>query len=255
MKRIGAFAAILCVAMLAAGFASMTASADGNANLRLYIKGPDVAGVDASQSYEVVVVGADSGAWKYEYYLDGDNLTGASPLKASPNTANVSGTSFTATVTLPSVVGEVSLFVNISSASTTPVLWQTIVKKIDVVKPISLQCQVKNPTQTTLNSIPYQVYVDGSIVDNSTLEVLAAGATVNVSSAWYVKEPSEGEHFVVYRFDVDGDGTYGSNGDLAVSYSFYTKSPGTNYTLLLTSIAAVLTLAVGAILIKRKRFE
>jgi hypothetical protein len=245
----------LFAGMLIIAVSPMSAKADGNANLRLYIKGADVAGVSTSNTYEVVVIGADTGTWKYDYYLIGKNLTGATPLKTSPTTGNISGTSFSASVSMPSVTGQVELFVNITSTSSPSLTWQTILKKIDVVKPISLLCQVKNPTRTDMSSIPYKVYVDGVQTDNATLVSLDAGATTNVSSSWYVKNPSEGAHEAVYKFDVDGDGVYGSNGDLVVSFTFYTKGQSTNTALVLTVIGAIAALGIGMILIKRRNFK
>ncbi|MFH0816813.1 MAG: CARDB domain-containing protein [Methanobacteriota archaeon] len=241
--------------MLVIAASPLSARADGGANLRLYIKGADVAGIGSGMAYEVVVIGADTGTWKYDYYLLGNNLTGANPIKSSPNTGNISGTSFSATVTMPSVTGTVELLVNISSTSSATPLWQTVIKKIDVVKSINLVCQVKNPTMTDMNSIPYHVYVDGVMTDNSTLETLAAGSTVNVSSEWYVKDPAEGAHEAVYKFDVDGDGVFGSNGDLVVSFTFYTKAQSTNIALVMTVVGALAALGIGLILIKRKSFK
>jgi len=245
----------LCAGMLAISMTPLSARADGNANLRLYIKGADVAGVSITNTYEVVVIGADTGTWKYDYYLIGKNLTGASPIKGTPTTGNLTGTSFTASVTMPSITGQVELFVNISSTSAAAPTWQTILKKIEVVKPISLLCQVKNPTNTDMSKIPYKVYVDGVETDNSTLEVLSASSSVNVSSPWYVKDPAEGAHEAVYKFDVDGDGVYGSNGDLVVSFTFYTKDQHTNISLILTVVGALAALGIGFILIKRKNFK
>jgi len=248
-------AAVLAVAMLALATAPLLASADGNANLRLYVKGRDVTGIQITDTYEIVVIGADSGTWTYKYYLTGDNLTDANPLVGTPSQGNISETSFLATVTMPNAVGTVELVVNITQSSAASPTWQTVTKKIEVVRPVALLCQVRNPTTTDLSAIPYKVYVDGEETDNSTLELLSAGSTVNVSSAWYAKDPREGAHEAIYTFDVDGDGMFGSNDDLTVSYTFYTKDDGTNWALALTVALGIIVFVVGFLLVRRKNFR
>lgn len=257
MKAAKFVAIALVVALAASALLPLGANAVGNANLRVYIQGPDVAGTSKNTLFKVVIIGAEAGGWKYEYYLRGvsksDNITGANPTSANANKGNVSETSITINATMPSVKSNVEIYFNLTKSQDSGMLWQVVTKRITVVTPINVTCQVKNPTSLEVSKVNYQVYIDGSLIENNTIASIAPNAYTNLTVQWYVDKPKYGAHNVQFKFDLNGDGNFTtSNTDLLIEETIYTKATGVDWMLVLVVLAALLVTIIGFILLKRR---
>ncbi|MBI5000738.1 MAG: hypothetical protein HZB92_04325 [Euryarchaeota archaeon] len=240
-----ALAALLSMTLLQAG----AAHAAGNATIRVYIEGPNALGLNKSGEYKVLVVGAEGPDWKYEAYFTNGNTTNATPTKNTPLKGNVTETSVLINVTAPSVKGAVDLYVNVSKGTE----WRDAVKTIQVVQPLSVSCQVENPSKINIDSLPVQIYIDDVLVDTQRISI-SAGQSTNITADWIVANPPAGAHTLVIKGDVDGDGVVSpGSGDIYTAKTFYLKQEGFDWFYGVVLAVAVAAILIGMILIARRK--
>ncbi|MEW5937614.1 MAG: CARDB domain-containing protein [Candidatus Thermoplasmatota archaeon] len=231
------------------------ARAEGNAPIRIYIEGSDALALNSSAGYKVIVIGAEGTDWKYEAYLTGANLTGASPKKDAPTTGNVTSASFNVNVTAPSVKGAIELYVKVHRTVGGKEEWSEAVKHIEVVEPIKISCMVNNLSEIDLVEMEVGIYVDGVLIETQRINI-PSGESTEVSAEWVSASPAPGEHLLEVKGDVDGDGRISTAmGDIYASKRFYVESEGMNLIHVMLGIGGVVAVLVGMLLIKRRKLR
>lgn len=149
--------------------------------------------------YYVTVSGTPANAsLSYEWYIEGANTTGGSPLGGTPGTFNGNATSTTFNVTAPSAVGTISVYVSItstpegggSSANT------TVRQDVTVIQPIVLSATFHNDGPSAASNITVRFYVDGTYVGTSVIKSVKANADATVTFNYLPIGLAAGAHTV-----------------------------------------------------------
>jgi len=221
-------------------------------NVLVSLNGPSVVGTLRVSTYSATIIDAENRAWDYKVFITSkSNMTGASPLEASPinGTVTPGNNTFSFEITAPQAKGELNIHINCTSGS----YYYTKIHKIFVVTPISLSVEVNNPTNVEIKNATVQFFVDGNEIDKQVLLSIGAGQSTKVSSEWISKDKTPGWHTSKILIDMNGDGTIDTNmGDMIVNDRFYIEGSA-DWMFALTILVGLTALIIGfGYLSKRK---
>ncbi len=222
------------------------------------ILGPEAVAPRRATEYNVSVAGGPVGVsvnYSLEYYLEGSDLTGASPVVSTPGRTSGNRTTFRVNVTAPDQEQTVTLVVKISASTTTETENATIQRAIIVLTPIVLSATFRNNAETAALNVLVRFYVDDAPVGTQTIARLAGGTESSVSVSWIPVGLQPGAHQVRVEADLDGDGIIDpARGEAKVSEIFIRESaqisPGWN---VLIALAVFVPAFIATVALRRRK--
>jgi hypothetical protein len=248
---------LLAAALLSAAVLVTMSPPVASQEVSILVLGPDAVAVGSNVTYNVTVGGGPAeqgGTYNVTAYLDGPEVTGATPSRSQPYSNESSRTTYSIDITAPGAPQTMSLVVNVSSsaANTTEKAWAQTSYTIVVVRPIVLSALVKNESNITLEGIDVRFFVDGEFV-GSVKESFPPLESKRVQFEWVVKGVSPGGHKATVEVDLDGDGVADpAKGEVVSARIFYREYEGPNYILPAIILLIILSALVAIFLVKRQ---
>jgi hypothetical protein len=234
--------------------------AQDEAEVRVFIVGPDALGISDNAVYTVTVVGGpaeEGGKWRVSAHLTGKNVTDAIPNLGEAFNVTQESNIFQINVTAPSIAQDMKL--NIEAASLLGANISLVKDTFDlaIVDPISLRATVKNPSSTTLKNVLVNFKVDGELIGSAeAIEEIGPLGEGIATFSWITKDISPGRHELGIEIDLNGDGVV----DETRGETFYTKDfygpqegPGLLITVLLVIFVIVILLLLPSTLSRKRR--
>jgi len=223
MKRL-----LLSLALLALVAAALAVPAARAEPVAVVVSGPTAVAPSSSHPYTIKVTGGPAAAvttgatYTINYMLQGDNTVGGDPVILR-TLANAKG-EFVVNLTAPSSEGTVQFYVKGTSSDGSANETTETRYTIHVALPIELRATLRNNGAATATNVTVYFYVDGTLVGNTTVARLAAGAQVDVNFTYVPVGLAEGQHTVKITADLDHDGTIEPEGGELLQESFFYKS-------------------------------
>jgi len=218
---------------------------------RMTLSGSPTLGTLRSGTYSATFDDPLEREWSYQVYITASNTTGASPLKNSPlnGTLTPENNSFTFDITAQQSIGYLEIHINCTSG----VYYYEKVQRINVVYPVSLKAQIRNPTAMEISNATVQFFVDGNEIDKQIIQTIGANQTVNVESEWISTDKEPGWHDSRIVLDLNSDGIIDTHsGDMIIDNSFYIEGESNWLTILIIFIGLMALIAGFGYISKRK---
>lgn len=244
---------LLALSIIIVSFLAISSvNAQQDSEVRIYVFGPEIAATGSVSVFDVNVVGgpADAGGnYSIEAYLEGTNLTGAMPIRASPYTVESNTGNFTVNVTAPRIPQTMSLVINATSILEGSRAYSETKYEIRVVEPIVLSARIENTGSLGLENLAVKFYVDNEFVGNGTISSITAGNSTTVSYDWLVADIASGRHEIRITVDMNGDGIIKVNDGDIVTISYFYREYGAIHPAII-AIVGVLMVFVIFILVR-----
>lgn len=189
---------LLVVAIAAVLLVPLLPSARGDVMFAT-LAGPTALAPGQVGSYTVTVSGSPSNATlDYQWYIEGANTTGGSPLAGTPGTQSGNATSNTFNVTAPSAVGTISVYVSVRATpegggTTTNT---SVTQSVTVIQPIVLSATFHNDGPSAATNVTVRFYVDDTYAGQSVLKSVAANADATATFNYLPVGLAPGSHTV-----------------------------------------------------------
>jgi hypothetical protein len=219
---------LLAFVLVLAGLILPAGPAGAQTPIFATITGPAAAGVGGTVTYDLTATGGPGGAVNYSvtWHVTGPDLTGASPLAASPGRLSGANATFRLNVTAPATEQTITLIVAMTATSGGTVEETTVERSISVVTPIVLTATFRNEGPTAAVNVTVRFYVDDALVGTSTLARINPNAQAIASFDYLPAGLSTGSHRVRIEADLDGNGEIDeASGEAIVSDLFYKGTP------------------------------
>lgn len=246
------FITVLSLAILALLAPVMVSAEEGNVtDVRLHVRGSDIMAHDRTGTYDITIMDPQERNWQYSLWIDAVNITGAKPLEIEPITGNFSAENktFSADVTAMTPLGEMILYINVSSPSGS--LWYMRDFKIQVIDPIVVTADILNSGNATIRNATVQFFIDDLLLSTDTLRSLDVGASTTMSGEWVTDEIADGWHTTTVLVDVNNDGIIDPTvGDMEIDSKFYVE--GSNLSATMYIFLGITALMAGMYLINKQ---
>ena len=214
--------------ILIIGFTVLLGNVLGQEEVRVFITGPDSLPTNATVEYIIRIIGGpaeslgenESANWSFEAQLEMPTPAGA---KILPINGSSKVNIFSINVTAPPDARDITLEVNGSSSNgTTSDYSGTIIKEIDIFRPITVNITavVRNPTEINVNGAVITFNVDGDVLGNLTENILA-NTTKEVYWEWVTSKDDKGAHDVEVTINEDGRILEFEDGDNVMRKTIY----------------------------------
>jgi len=250
---------LLALLIIIASFMAISSvNAQEELEVRIYVFGPEIVATGSVSVFNVNVVGGPAelgGNYSIEAHLEGTNLTGALPVRASPFQVESDTGNFTVNVTAPRIPQTMSLVINATSIKDEERVSSETKYEIEVVEPVILSARIENTGSLRLENVIVKFYVDNEFVGNKTIASITAGNSTTVSYDWLVGEIAPGQHEIRVTVDMNGDGVVKvSDGDL-VMISYFYREYGDIHPAIIAIVSIIMILMVFILFrtIRRKR--
>ena len=221
--------------------------------VQVQLNGPPVIGTLRGGDYTGTIIDPEGRQWSYMVYVDGPNITGASPLEpeALNGTLSPGNYSFSFNITGMQRAGVIDIHVNCTSGN----LYYEKVQPIIVVTPITINAEIKNPSNVVVNNVTVQFLVDGVEIEKQVISSIPAMQTKTIFSEWIETDKEPGWHDSTILVDLNGDGVIDIEaGDMIVEDRFFIEG-GNDWIFALTVLVGLTLLVVGFGLISRRKIR
>ena len=250
---IKSFVAILLMSVLLMQIIPPALAQTNTTGIRVELNGPSVIGTLRGGDYTGTIIDPDNREWSYMVYVDGANISGATPLEpeAINGTMSPGNYTFSFNITGMSKAGELDIHVNCTSGT----LYYEKVQPIIVVAPIHISAEIKNPSNVMVNNVTVRFLVDEVEIDHQLINSIPAMQTTTTSSEWIATDKEPGWHDSKILVDLNGDGVIDLEaGDMIVEDRFYIEG-GSDWIFALTVLVGLTILIVGFGLITRRKIR
>ncbi|AGB04632.1 CARDB domain-containing protein [Aciduliprofundum sp. MAR08-339] len=190
--------------------------------LNIHIDGPTIIGTNQTVQYKVYVEGYFP-LYRCGILISGYNLTGAKPLNQYV-TSSKDGY-FVFNVTAPNLPQTIYLnFVAYGMINNTKIGATTSrVLAVQVKRAMDVNVKIKNPENYDLYNTMLSFYLDGRYIGNTTVKVIKANSTKDVTYKWIPHGLYSGEHVLTVK--ISNNGVVFANGQKTYEYRFYYGTP------------------------------
>ena len=247
------FVAILLLSMLIMQTIPPVLAQTNATGVLVQLNGPQVIGSLRGGEYTGVIIDPENREWDYKVYVDGANITGATPLEplAVNGTLSPGNYSFSFNITGMQRAGILDIHVNCTSGT----LDYEKVQPIIVEAPIIISAEIKNPSNVIVNNVTAQFLIDGTEFDHQIINSIPAMQTTTITSEWIATDKEPGWHDSTILVDLNGDGIIDLEaGDMIVEDRFYIEG-GSDWVFALTVLVGLTILIVGFGLITRRKIR
>lgn len=252
------FVALLLLASLA--LPNLTA-----VDISATIVGPDGVAPKAATVYVVHVQGTEglgNLTYKAQYWVEASDTTGASPLKASPQSTTSFNNTLRINVTAPTPEGSMDVNVKVTVSGPSGNYTATATKSVVVARPWTIQFPIENDGPVAAHQVLVSFFLDGRFIGNTTVATLPASTaagpgTVNATLTWVPVNVAPGGHVLRITVDLNADGKIEPElGDYVATQTIYRASGAipAGYVALATVLTA-LAFAATIFFIRRRRMK
>jgi len=225
------------------------------------IEGPTAVAPRTPARYDVTVRGGPgegNGTYHIEFYLEGAEVSGGTPLTSTKGQANNDSGTFTVDITAPTAetVFELVIVATSQNRDTNETETTTRTLLIESKTPILLRASFRNSGSVAVVGLEVEFFVDGASVGTAPLPRIDPGASASTNFSWVPIGLAEGEHAIRAEADLNGDGQIDPGaGEVSVSSAFVRRTGGLSTGTAVLLVAVVLAIGIFAILAFRARLR
>jgi len=166
-----------------------------------------------------------NGNFTIRFWITGPDVTGGTPLPASPQTRNGNASGqFRFNVTAPAKEQTITLVVEITSTAGPRSEKATVTRAITVITPIVLAATFRNDGGSAAVNVPVKFFVDGKAVGTTDISRIEPKATGTAKLTWLPVGITPGTHTVRVEADLNRNGVIEQDkGEVVVVDVFYKK--------------------------------
>ncbi|UCF09116.1 MAG: hypothetical protein JSW28_05415 [Thermoplasmata archaeon] len=198
-----------------------------DSDVHVFVTGPDTLPINTTVEYTIRITGGPAeesgGNWSFVARMQAEE---AIPIGAEldPQNATSEENIFVLNVTTPQHPQQITLIVNGSSSTNdTNIQWSgEVFKDVTVFEPyiVNITATVRNPGVADVSGAVVSFYVDGNLIGNRTVDVLA-NSTESIYVEWVASTKDEGEHIVVVKLNDNGALLEFDSGDNIIRRTIY----------------------------------